>query len=44
MTVTLTGDGDLEHCEVGEVGVLVAALLGRPAEDVEGEVWVGLGT
>ncbi|GER54558.1 ribonucleoside-diphosphate reductase large subunit [Striga asiatica] len=41
--VTLAGNRDLDHCEVGGVVVLVMALLGGPPEDVEGEVRVGLG-
>lgn len=36
-------ESDLEDCEVGLVGVFVVALLGCPSENVDGEVWVGLG-
>lgn len=43
MAEALAFDGDMDDGEVGEVGVLVAALLGGPAEDVECEVRVGLG-
>lgn len=43
MAIALALDENLDHGEVGEVVVLVAALLGRPAEDVEGEVRVRLG-
>ena len=43
MAVALAGDGDLDHGEVGEVVVLVVAVVGRPPEDVEGEVRVWLG-
>lgn len=43
MGEALTGDGDLEDGVVGEVCVLVIALLGGPAEDVQCKVDVGLG-
>lgn len=43
MVVAAAGDEVFDDYEVGVVGVLVVALLRGPAEDVEGEVWVGLG-
>lgn len=43
MVETLGGDGNLNHGEVGKVVVFVVAVLGSPAEDVEGEIGIGLG-
>ena len=43
MAIASAVDEDLDHGEVGEIVVLVAALLGRPAEDVEGKIRVRLG-
>ena len=40
MAVAAAGDELFDDGEVGEVSVGVVALLGGPAEDVEGEVWV----
>lgn len=42
MAVAPAVDEDSDHGEVGQVVVLVAALLGGPPEDVEGETRVGL--
>lgn len=42
MAVTPAVDEDLDHGEVGLVGVLVASLLRRPSEDVQREVRVRL--
>lgn len=39
----LAGGGNVDDGEVGGGVVAVAALLGGPAEEVEGEVGVGLG-
>lgn len=36
MAVSPAVDKDFDHCEVGDVVVLVIALLSSPTEDVEG--------
>lgn len=42
MAVAFAVDEDSDHGEVGEVVVLVAPLLGRPSENIEGEIWIRL--
>lgn len=43
MVVTFTGNGDLDHGEISCAGVFVVTLLAGPTEDVECEIWIGLG-
>lgn len=41
--VMAIGDELFDDGEIGERGVFVGTLLGCPTENVEGEIWVGLG-